>query len=145
MLWLAGLFFLALRKLAKKLKNKKLWFLPYTFLVLAVAALAYAPLPWGWGSLGGILAALVGWVLGWIGGLLGVSAAMIAGLLLVLAIVFGLVDLIKDQKPDAWAKTMVYAVPVLTLVAAGPLAANVLEFIQTLGGLGPTVVSEIAG
>jgi hypothetical protein len=144
MLWLAGLLFLAFRKLAQRLQHKRLWFLPFVFLVLAVASLAYAPLPFGWGSIAGLVASLAGWVLGWIGSLIGVPAAIIAGLLLVVTIAFGLVDLIKDHRPDGAAKTMVYAVPVLVLLAAGPLAPTIYGFIDTLGGFGPQVVANIA-
>lgn len=147
MLWLAGLFFLALRKLSEKFIGGKTgrftWFLPFLFLVLAVTALAYAPLPFGWGSIGGLLAGLLSWVFGWIGTLIGVSATAIAGILLVLVLAFGLVDLIKDRKPDGFAKTMVFAAPVLVLLASGPLAGNVAGFIDSLSSFGPNVVANI--
>ena len=145
MLWLAGLTFLALRKLSTKLKNKRLWFLPYGFHVLAGSALAYAPLPFGWGSVAGIGAKVVAWVLGWPAKLFGdgaVTVQIIAGVLLALALAFGLVDLLKDRKPDGWAKAMVYTVPVLALIAAGPFADTVELAIQTIGGVGPTVLGK---
>lgn len=145
MLWLAGLAFLALRKLAIKLKNKRLWFLPYTFLVLAGCALAYAPLPFAWGSVASIAAKVVTWLLGWPAKLFSdpaVTVQIIAGVMLALALAFGLVDLLKDKKPDGWAKSMVYTVPVLALVAAGPFADTVVLAIQTIGGVGPTVLGK---
>lgn len=146
MLWLAGLFFLALRKLAQKFNGHRYtWWLPYAFLALGVFALAYAPLPFGLGSIGTLVAQLVGWLFGWIGSWFGVSATIIAGVLLVLSLAFGLVDLLKDRKPDGAAKTMVFALPVLVLVASGPVAANIGQFIELVGGVGPEVVANIAG
>lgn len=145
MLWLAGFFFLALRFVAKKIGKKKLWFVPFMFLTLGVCALAYAPLPFGIGSIASLVAGMADWVLGWVGGLIGVSSAVIAGLLLVLVLIFGLVDLIQDHKPNGMAKTMVFALPVLALIAAGPIASNVQNGIETVGGWGPNVVSTIAG
>ncbi|GAA0645693.1 hypothetical protein GCM10010174_80890 [Kutzneria viridogrisea] len=145
MLWLAGLLFLVLRKVAKKWTNKYVWFLPFTFLALAVFALAVAPLPFGWGTVAGIAAKLVGWVLGWVGGLFGVNAQVAAGVLLVIVLVLGLHDLIKDHKPDGWARTMLFSLPVLTVVASGTLATKLLEFSHLVGGVGPTVVNSITG
>jgi len=145
MLWLAGLFFLACRYVAKKFSpdNDYLKLLPFVFLALAVAALAYAPLPFGWGSIGGLLGALTGLLLGGIGGLFGVSAGAIAAILLLLIVALGLIDLIKDLKPDAWAKWKVYTTPVLVLVAAGPLTPYVRAVIDTLGGVGPDAVAAL--
>jgi energy-converting hydrogenase Eha subunit A len=145
MLWLAGLFFLAIRKIAQKWKKKSLWFLPPALLTLAVFTLAYAPLPFGWGTLAETGATVAKWVLGWIGGLIGVSAQAIAGILLALVLVFGLHDLIKDHKPDKWAKTAIYALPVLALSSSGPIAQSVLHVTQMISGVGPTVVAAVAG
>lgn len=143
MLWLAGLFFWGLRKIASKFKLKKLWFVPFGFFALMIAALAYAPLPFGWGTIANLLASLTGWVLRWPATLLGVKAEIIGGVLLVMALAFGAVDLLKDRRPDAWAKGAVYAAPVLALVASGPFAADVVQVVQTLGGVGPTVISSL--
>lgn len=144
MLWLAGLFFLAARYVVKKFSsNKWMKLVQFGLLALAVAALAYAPLPFGWGSIGGLLGSLTGWVLGGIGGLFGVPASAIAAILLLLVVVCGLIDLVKDLKPDAWAKWMVYTVPVLVLVAGGPFTPYVQAVIDMLGGLGPDAVTAI--
>lgn len=147
MLWIAGLFFLALRKLAQKFVSGKAgrwtWFLPFLCLVLAVTALAYAPLPFGWGSIGELLAAVVGTAFGWIGTWIGTSSAVIAGALLVLVIVFGLVDLLKDKKPDGFAKLMVFAVPVLVLIASGPVVGGVSGVVDNLSTFGPDMVAHL--
>lgn len=145
MLWLAGLFFLVLRAVSKKLpaKHKAISLIPFAFLALAVAALAYAPLPFGWGSIAGIVGFIAGWLLGLLGGLIGVSAAAIAGLILVAVLLFGGIDLIKDMKPDGWAKWMVYTTPVLVLIASSPIAAQVSDVLSVLGGVGPEMVASI--
>ncbi|TDX84965.1 hypothetical protein [Amycolatopsis arida] len=144
MLWLAGLVFLALRKIAQKFSNRYTWWAPYVLLVLAIAALAYAPLPFGLGSIGSIAAWALNWFLGLVGSLIGVSATIIAGVALVLTLAFGLVDLFKDHKPDGAAKWMAFSAPVLVLIASGPIAANVGQLIDLLGGVGPEVVATIA-
>lgn len=165
MLWLAGFFFLVCRFIAQKLlkgggsgggsgggksgagggqKGKKATrLIPFAFLLLAVAALVYAPLPFGWGSIGSILAALVGWVLGLPAALFSVPVATIAAVLLALVLVLGLIDLINDLHPDAWAKWMVYSVPVLALIAGGPLTPYVTGAIEFFGGVGPDTVAAI--
>lgn len=152
--WIAGLFFLALRAFFNSLAGSKkigkyIWWLPFACLTLAVCAMAYAPLPFGWGSIGGLLAGLVGWLLGLLGGLFGaggeLGASILAGVLIVVALLFGLKDLIKDQKPDGAAKTMVLALPVLVLVATSPISAQIQEAITVIGGVGPDVVARIGG
>lgn len=145
MLWLAGAFFLALRKLTLKWSSKKVWWLPAALLALAVWALAYAPLPFGLGTLAGLAASLLGWAFGLVGSLIGVRASVIAGILLVLVLIFGLHDLIKDHRPDAWAKTATYALPVLALIATGSIAAQVEHFTHVVGGWGPTLIAQLVG
>lgn len=144
MLWLAGALFLAVRKLAKKWTHRRLWFLPFLFLVLAVFALAWAPLPFGWGTTAGLAGWLVSWAFAWIGSLFGVSAQVIGAITLVIVLLFGLFDLIKDHKPDSWAKIMVYAVPVLAFVAGGTIAAHALLFTRLVGNVGPSVITTLA-
>lgn len=144
MLWLAGFLFLAIRKLASKWRHRHLWFLPFTLLTLAVFAFAWAPLPFGWGTTAGLSGWLVSWLFGFIGGLFGVSGRVIGAIVLVVVVLFGLHDLLKDHKPDAWAKVMVYAVPVLALVAGGSIAAHLLQFTHLVGNVGPSVVGTLA-
>jgi|GEM_PF-6232420 len=168
MLWLAGFFFLVCRSIAQKLlkgggksgagggsggksatggggqKSKKATrLIPFGFLLLAVAALVYAPLPFGWGSIGSILASLTEWALGLPAALFGVPVATIAAVLLALVLVLGLIDLVNDLHPDAWAKWMVYTTPVLVLIAGGPLAPYVTGAIEFFGGVGPDAVAAI--
>lgn len=147
MLWLSGLLFLTLRWYTKKHIGGKasqwLWWLPFALLALGVCALAYAPLPFGWGSVASIAGWALSWVLALIGSWFGVSSQVVAGVLLFLVLLTGLTDLIKDRHPDGWAKTMVYAAPVLVLMSAGPLAPYVLDAIHSIGSAGPSVVHTI--
>ncbi len=144
MLWLAGGFFLFLRWIAKKFTNKWMWWLPFLFLMLAVFALAYAPIPFTDITVAGLGQLVVGWLFGLLGSAIGVTAEIIAGLVLFGLLIRGLCDLIKDHKPDGWAKTLVYTAPVLALVASGPIAPRVLEFTQMIGGIGPDVITVVA-
>lgn len=149
MLWVAGGLFLALRKLAERLQGRKLferlWWLPFALLSLAVWAFAYAPLPFGWGTPAGLLGTIVKWVLQWPGSWIGVSASLIATVVLIVLLGFAAVDLFSDKKPDGIAKTAVYVIPILALVAGGSVAAQVLHFTHLVGNVGPQFVTSIAG
>lgn len=144
MLWLAGGFFLFLRWIAKKIKSRYTWWLPFALLTLAVTAFAFAPVPFTNLSAAKLLAWIVGWLFGLLGAMIKAPSAVIAAVLLACLVLAGLVDLFKDHKPDGWAKTMVYAAPVLALVASGPIASHVLELAQMLGGVGPTVINALS-
>lgn len=145
MLVLAGFLFLAMRKLAIKWRNKHVWFLPFVLLALGVSALAWAPLPFQWGTAAGLLAQPVSGVFDWLGGLFGVHAQALGAIVLVIVLMFGGYDLLKDRKVDGAARIMVYSVPVLALVAGGSIAQHVLEFTHLIGNLGPSVVKQLAG
>lgn len=143
MLWLAALLFFAIRHKAKKWK-KVGWILDFGLLLLAVWAVMFAPLPFGLGSIGGLLAELVKWLFGGLlGSWAGVGASVIAGVLLVIVLWFGFHDVFKDHKADKWAKTMIYTVPVLAMVAGGGVAAHLLNLVNMVGHVGPSVVGAI--
>lgn len=149
MLWLAGGLFLFLRHLITPLANhgkvkKVLWWVPYALLVLGVCALMLAPIPFTDVSIAQGLAYVASWLFGLLGSAIGAPAAAIGGVALFILIVAALVDLIKDQKPDGIAKTAVFLLPVLALVAAGPIAANILDFTHSIGQVGPDVVNTLA-
>ncbi|GAA1983297.1 hypothetical protein [Amycolatopsis minnesotensis] len=144
MLWLAGVLFLAIRHKAKKWK-KVGWIFNIVLMALAVWALMLAPLPFGWGTIGGVLAWVVKWGLGFLGSWANVAAGPIAAVAMVIVIWFGAHDVIKDKKPDAWAKIAVYSLPVLALLAGGSIADKILHFTDMVGHLGPKVVASITG
>src|SRR5699024_5358465 len=107
MLWLAGAFFLFLRRIAKKFKSKWTWWLPFGLLMLAVFAFAYAPIPFTDITVAKLGTWLVGWLFDLLGTAIGAPSALIAGVVLLGVLIAGLVDLIKDRKPDKWATIMV--------------------------------------
>lgn len=142
MLWLAAILFFAIRHKAKKWK-KVGWFLDFALLLLGVWAVMLAPLPFGWGSVGGLLSEAARWAIGLIGSWAGVVVAPTAAVLLVIVVWFGAHDVIKDHKPDKWAKIMVIAVPVLALLAGGTIAERIVNFVNMVGNVGPTIVTAI--
>lgn len=142
MLWASGIFFLLMRKAAKRLNKEWGKLLAYGLLALGVFTLAFAPLPFFPGSLASWGAQLANWGLGLLAGVLGASVAVLAGVALIALLVFTVFDL-KDKKPDGVAKTTVYLTPVLALVAGGPVAVQLLEIMQSLGGVGPNVLATI--
>lgn len=155
MLWIVALTFFVLRKLALKIddkvgsRNKQAgrWvhLLPFLCLVMMVWALAYAPLPFGLGSIAGLLASLLNWVLGFVGGWFGVSGGAVAAVALLAVVALGLWDLAVDGKPDGIAKTAVYTIPVLALVASGPIAPVLLDLVHTINSSTPSLVASITG
>lgn len=144
MLWLVLLLALILRRALKKFNLKRAWWLPFILYVVAMFALLFAPLPLGWGNLAGLAAKVLNFPLGWVGGLIGANAAIIAAVLLVVLLVLGIVDLWKDKKPDGWARTMAITVPILALVASGPIAKQVRDTVDTVNDKSPAVVEQIS-
>lgn len=144
MLWLAGGFFLFLRKIAGSFKSKRTWWLPFALHTLEVTAFAFAPIPFTDLSIASGLGSLVTQLFKLLGMMFRAGGPTIAAVLLFCLIVAGIRDLVKDKKPDGWAKMMLYASPVLALVASGPIAPHVLDLAQMLGGVGPTVISAIS-
>ncbi|RAS57832.1 hypothetical protein C8D87_12115 [Lentzea atacamensis] len=150
MMWLAALFAFCLYPLASRLVKrwkplKKLWWLPYVILAVAIFALSAAPLPFGWGTVGGLAAKIVKWPMGLLAGWWDISVAWIAGPLLVLVIIAGLLDLFADKKADGFARIMLITAPVLALIATGPIASGTQEVVDTVGGVGPAVVEKVNG
>ena len=151
MLWIVALTFFVLRKLALKIddkvgsRNRWVHLLPFLCLVMMVWALAYAPLPFGLGSIAGLLASLLSWGLGFVGGWFGVSGGAVAAVGLLAVVALGLWDLAVDGKPDGIAKTAVYTIPVLALVASGPIAPVLLDLVHTINSSTPSLVASITG
>lgn len=110
-----GLYFILGRKLTGTLAAKA-WFLRPAMLLICAASLANTVLGvWGAKAAGGLL--------GWIGGWFDVSAALLAGAVGLLLLVGTVLDL-KDKRPDGIAKTGLVLLPILAMVAAGPLAVQ---------------------
>lgn len=159
MLWIAALTFFVLWKLAIKIDQRLtkgggqggkggkakagIHLLPFVCLTGMVWALYYAPLPFGLGSLAELLAGLVGWLLNAVAGLFGLSGGAVAAVAVLALVLLACWDLFIDLKPDAIAQTAMYVLPVLALVASGPIAPWVLDLIQTINGATPRIAATL--
>lgn len=115
----------------------KVWFVRPAMLLICSASLA--------STIVGVWAArLAGGVLGWIGGLLGASAALLAGVIGLLLLVGTALDL-KDKRPDGIAKTGLIALPVLAMIASGPLASIGTGLFGQIAGAGATALTTMIG
>jgi hypothetical protein len=103
--------------LHKKWKKWRKWYVVALVTALLACALAST-------NLGGWLASLLGGLLGLIGGLIGVSGSLIGAVLMLLfipAIVYGFWH---DRKADKWEVSLLILLPLLFVVASGPVAAH---------------------
>ena len=131
-----GLYGILGRKLGGGLAHK-LWFLRPAMLLICSASLA--------NTIVGVWAArLAGGGLGWAGELLGMSAATAAGVVGLLLLVGTALDL-KDHRPDGIAKTGLIVLPVLVMVATGPLAASGSGLFDSLAAGASTALASLIG
>ncbi|MGI5208960.1 hypothetical protein ACQEU6_46280 [Spirillospora sp. CA-108201] len=131
-----GLYFVLGRKLTGNWATKA-WFLRPAMLLVCAAALANTVI--------GIFGArLFGAVLGLIGGWFGASAALMAGVVGLLLLVGTALDL-KDKRPDGIAKTGLVLLPILAMVASGPLAAQGLGLFDSIAQAGETGLGTMIG
>lgn len=102
----------------RKLKSfKGSGFVPFALLAIGVTTLANTIIvTWP-------VANVVAPIFGWVGGWFGVSGATVAGVVFVLLAIAALLDILNDFDPEGIAMTAVIVLPVLALVAVGPLAA----------------------
>lgn len=115
----------------------RVWFLRPVLLLICSASLA--------STIVGVWAArLAGGVLGWIGGLVGASAALLAGVVGLLLLVGTALDL-KDRRPDGIAKSGLIALPVLAMIASGPLASIGTGLFDQIAGAGATALTTMIG
>lgn len=126
-----------------KLSGGKMFWLPFTFFVLAVWSLLFWPIPFWGGSVASGIAALFAWAFNALAMLVGGNAGIIASLLLILVLLGTVADL-KDKKPDRWAKFSVFLIAPLALVASAEFAPWLLGFVQQVSGVGPQVLTAIA-
>lgn len=131
-----GMYFILGRKLTGNLATKA-WFLRPTLLLICAASLANT-------IIGIWVARLFGGVLGWAGGLFGASGALLAGVVGLLLLLGTALDL-KDKRPDGIAKTGLVLLPILAMVATGPLAAQGLGLFDSIAQAGQTGLSTMIG
>lgn len=131
-----GLYFVLGRKLTGKWAEKA-WFLRPLMLLTCAASLANTIIGiWG--------ARLISGILGLVGGWFGASAALLAGVVGLLLLVGTALDL-KDKRPDGIAKTGLIVLPVLAMVASGPLAAQGLGLFDSLAQAGGSALGSMIG
>jgi hypothetical protein len=126
--------------LIRKRKAKWIpWFLAPIVLFLASTAFALsdfgrwvARVPFGW--LTGIPAAFGG-----------PSAAVTATCVLALLLLATLLDLLADKKADKWAKTGIMLIPLLALIAVGPLSQSMNNVTTNVGRVGTQGIDALTG
>ncbi len=88
---------------------------------------------------GSWLAGGIRWFLGIIGGITGVAGPLIAGGILLVLTVIVVVDVAISRKGDSKTHNVLIIVPVLAIIAAGPVAemwTSIGDTVQTAGGGG---------
>jgi hypothetical protein len=109
----------------------------------ALAAIAGAALvETGLGSwLMGLLTSLAGWV----AGLVGTSAALVAGVAMLLLTVMVVLDIAADRKADKVAILSLLVLPMLFVVAGGPVADGGSQLVASIHDLGTGLLGPLVG
>lgn len=103
--------------LHKKWKKWKKWYVVAVVTFLLACALAST-------VLGAWLAGLMRMLLSFVGGWIDVSGALIGAVLVVLGIPAVVYGFWHDRKADKWETSLLVLLPLLFIVAAGPVAAH---------------------
>lgn len=137
--WLLLLFVLGMLWILKKRKKLKKWYVVITLTALGAAAFAQTPLG-AWVAsrvLGGVLRVPARWM--------GAPTAGLAATLMLLLIVIVVYDIIKDHKADKPAVLGVFVLPLLFLIAAGPVAGNGARLTQAVAAVATSGYSALVG
>lgn len=127
LLFAAALFMLI--KLQRKWKKWAKWWL--VGLVAALAAAAFAST-----KLGGWAAQLIGKILGFPAGWADVSSAMVAALLVICLIPGIIYGFVHDKSADRPEIVALFLLPLLFIIASGPVAAGGGTLTEALAGFG---------
>lgn len=139
MAWLLFIFSgLILLLLQKKWKKWRKWWVVAIVTALFAASLAATSLG-GW--LAGLLASLLGVIAGWIG-VTGALLAAVAVLVFIPAVIYGFVH---DHKADKWEMTGLILLPLLFIIASGPVAAHGGTLTDAVAGFGSNGLSYLVG
>lgn len=141
MLWLVAAGALFLAKVTKGRKHVY-WAIPVALLFIGVCALVWAPIPWVGQTVASLGGRVLAFPLGWLGDAVHADVATMATLAIVLLLIAGALDLL-DRKPDNYVKTAIVVVPILAVIAAGPVATSVQQVTHAVSGRSTTVVSGI--
>ncbi|EIF01241.1 hypothetical protein [Saccharomonospora glauca] len=129
---LAAVFFFVLYRTTKG-RRRIPWPVPVILLFLTSTSLAVSP--------------PVGWLMGKVADLLGsfgLSAAGTAALTIVVLLVALVLDLM-DKKPDGVAKTALIVIPLLAVIASGPVGDAVRNVNDGVARMGTNVISTVTG
>jgi len=109
--------------------------------VLAMFAGAAFARTWG----GDWLSTAMRWVFTFVGGWFGIGAGIIAGVIAVLMVVAAGFDIFADRKADTVALVCLFLLPILVLIASGPVAATVDRVYDNVYQGGVSSVGRLAG
>lgn len=127
LLFLAMLFMLI--KLQRKWKKWAKWWV--VGIVAALAAAAFAST-----NLGGWTAQLIGRILGFPAGWIDVTPAMLAALVVICLIPVIIYGLVHDKSADKPEIIALFLLPLLFIIASGPVAAGGGTLTEALAGFG---------
>lgn len=132
-----GLYVVLRKRLAGKFNNK-LWFVAPALLLMATCSLANTGLG-AW-----IAHTIIGGLLGLLGGAFGISTSLLAGGIALIMLAGAVIDL-WDKKPDGFAKTAIIALPLLVILAAGPVASTAGGLFDSIAGVGHNGIAALIG
>lgn len=128
---LVPLFFLFLYRIVRK--RRVHWVIPPVLLFLTATTFAVTPAGhWVMGKLAGLLSGM------------GLSPAGSAALTIVLLLVGTFLDL-RDKRADGVAKTGLVLIPLLAVIASGPIADAVNGVTTGVSNVGHTTISTVTG
>lgn len=111
--------------------------------IALLAAFAGAAFARTWG--GDWLASALAWAFRFVGGWFGIGAGVIAGILAVLMVVVAVFDIGADRKADSPALACLFLLPILVLIATGPVASTVGSVYDHVYQGGVSSVGRLAG
>lgn len=124
--------------LRKRSKPSWLWVVNAALAAIAGAALVET----GIGSwLMGVLSSLAGWV----GGIVGASATMVAGVAMLILTVMVVLDIAFDRRADKVAILGLILLPMLFLIAGGPVAEGGSQLVASVRDLGTGLLGPLIG
>lgn len=129
---------LLLAVLWKRNKPKFLWFVKP--ILAGFGAAAFSQTDWGQTIAGWILGAL-----GWVGDWFGISGAVVAGILTAALVLIVVLDIVADRVANAPAIGALLVLPLLFLIAAGPIADGGREISGNVANAGQSSVGRLVG
>jgi hypothetical protein len=139
--WAAAVIFLVAWKVTKK-KGKLPWFVAPAVLFLGINALMMAPLPWIGGSIAEGVGAVFEVPIGWIASAMHTTGPILATAAIVVLLILAISDL-HDKKADKVAKSAMWLLPCLAVIAVGPIAEGVQTVNHSVGTAATAAISNL--